>query len=360
MSASQGEGVGASPGGRWRRRLVLCCVLLPVLVGLLLAACARGQGTPSAPTPTAAPGREPGAADSPVARPELLPTATLTITVWGPELMAPLDQVAGGSVLAGQLRAFSDARPGWQVDYVRKKAYGPGGLVHFLRATHAVAPERMPDLVLLDMRELGLLADDHLLQPVEPLLGPEATADLAPFARAAGTVGDHLLAAQYAADLCFLAQRRSRRSTAAANAPAPRRKTRGRWPDRGGYRRPHTRGRSRTSVQAGSVFLSSLSPFDGHAVVAYVLRVACSVDRVLCPLPVVCGRSWPAGNGQLTTDHGQRKTEHATRYTSSSSIASHSNPYSISAPPRPRTCALRSIHVQRSRSMSQNCRRRWA
>jgi len=119
--------------------------------------------------------------------------------------MAPLDEAPGGTVLAGQIGGFEQAHPGWRVRYVRKKPYGQGGLVHFLQSTQAVAPELLPDLVLLDMSELGLLANDSLLQPLEPLLGPDVASDLAPFARQAGLVGDQLLAIQYEADLRFLA-----------------------------------------------------------------------------------------------------------------------------------------------------------
>jgi ABC-type glycerol-3-phosphate transport system substrate-binding protein len=108
-------------------------------------------------------------------------------------------------VFADQIRAFAEAHPEWSVDYVRKKPYGQGGLVHFVRSTKAVAPELLPDLVLLDMREIGLLAGDSFLQPLEPLLGAEIISDLMPFAREAGQVGDHLLAVQYEADLRFLA-----------------------------------------------------------------------------------------------------------------------------------------------------------
>ncbi|MGQ9684288.1 MAG: ABC transporter substrate-binding protein [Anaerolineae bacterium] len=207
MCANQGEGAGTSPGGCWGRRLVLCCAVLTILLGSLLATCTPKEGTGPRPTPlaTIAPGATPAATNSPVAQANISPTASLTITVWGPEFLAPSDQVAGGSVLAEQFRAFGEAHPGWAVDYVRKKPYGPGGLVHFLKATHLVAPNQLPDLIVLDMRELGLLTDEQLLQPVEPLLGTGVMADLVPFARTAGTVGDHLLAAQYAADLCFLA-----------------------------------------------------------------------------------------------------------------------------------------------------------
>jgi len=119
--------------------------------------------------------------------------------------MAPLDDVPGGAVLAAQIDAYVKAHPGRQVHYVRKKPYGPGGIVHFLQTTAPVAPELLPDLVLIDMSEIGLLLDGSPLQPLEGLIGDTVLADLMPFARQAGQAGEHLLAVQYEADLCFLA-----------------------------------------------------------------------------------------------------------------------------------------------------------
>jgi len=78
-------------------------------------------------------------------------------------------------------------------------------VTQYLSAARAVAPDSLPDLALVDMREIGLLAAVSLPQPLEPILGADVVADLMPFAREAGQVGDHLLAAQYEADIGFLA-----------------------------------------------------------------------------------------------------------------------------------------------------------
>ncbi len=214
MSATRGEGAGGHAHTLGLRRPALSWCLLPLLAGLLLlAACRAGQQAPAresplAPTTPAAPQATPPPRAEGSAQPHvtpITPSDRLTLTIWGPDTMAPLDDAAGGTVLAAQMRSFAEAHPGWQVEYVRKKPYGPGGLVHFLRSTRAVAPQLLPDLVLVDMSEIGLLAGDSLLQPLEALLGQDTVADLQPFARDAGKVGDHLLAVQYEADLRFLA-----------------------------------------------------------------------------------------------------------------------------------------------------------
>lgn len=190
---------------------------------LLPAACCRGPAShgsvwgraanPASETPPiAATPATPQANPAPETKASLAapvtPASNVSIlTIWGPDFMAPLDDAPGGAVLAGQIQAFERAHPGWQVRYVRKKPYGQGGLVHFLRATRAAAPELLPDLVLLDMSEISLLTQnqDSWFQPLGPLLGEEITSDLVPFAQEAGRVGDELVAIQYEADLRFLA-----------------------------------------------------------------------------------------------------------------------------------------------------------
>lgn len=211
MSASREERAKNDTSARFLRRPTLSWRLLPIVAALLLAVACRGRqapiagGTPVAPaTPNAtiAPkiNSTPISPGTPVP-----PPVKTTLTIWGPDFMAPSQDVPGGDILAAQIKAFEGAHPGCQVRYVRKKPYGQGGLVHFLRSTHAVAPELLPDLVLLDMSEVGLLADADLLQPLEPLLSKETISDLLPFARQAGQAGEHLMAIQYETDVRFLA-----------------------------------------------------------------------------------------------------------------------------------------------------------
>jgi ABC-type glycerol-3-phosphate transport system substrate-binding protein len=211
MSASQGRGVERRDGAFACHRPALSWrLLIVVAAGLVVVAC-RGSQTPvpaekalpsapATPLSTVVPGQSPRATTWPSS-----PARVLTLTVWGPDSMAPLSDVPGGDVFAAQIDAFTQARPGWQVRYVRKKPYGQGGIAHFLRSTAAVAPAQLPDLALVDMREVAELAGSSLLQPLEPLLDAGLMADLAPFARQAGQVGEHLVAVQYDADLRFLA-----------------------------------------------------------------------------------------------------------------------------------------------------------
>ena len=210
MSVSRGRGARNLMGLPASRHAALSWRLLGVAAFLLLcAACTRRQTATSQmiPTASAIPATPaPGARNTPYASATpTLSSTVLTLTIWGPDWMAPLPDVPGGPILAQQIAAFQEAHPNWRVQYIRKKPYGQGGLTHFLRATRAVAPDSLPDLALVDMSEIGLLAADGLLQPLDSPLGPEMIADLVPFAKEAGQVGEQLLAVQYEADLRFLA-----------------------------------------------------------------------------------------------------------------------------------------------------------
>lgn len=213
MNARLGKGVSPHPGTLGPGVARFWRLLLAVAVLLTLAACDRKPTAPARQSPTAPATQEEPTTGPPPAdtrrpqspQPAATPASNLTLTIWGPDFMAPLDDVTGGHVLAEQIRAFEASRPGLAVRYVRKKPYGQGGVTHYLRSTQAVAPELLPDLALVDMKEIGLLAADSLLQPLDPLLGAELISDLMPFAHEAGQVGGKLLALQYEADIRFLA-----------------------------------------------------------------------------------------------------------------------------------------------------------
>ncbi len=65
-------------------------------------------------------------------------------------------------------------------------------------------PELLPDLVLIDVDELGVAVQAELVRPLDDLLPADLVADLYPFARKAGTVDGRLYALQFQADLDHL------------------------------------------------------------------------------------------------------------------------------------------------------------
>jgi maltose-binding protein MalE len=114
--------------------------------------------------------------------PVLTATRNLTLTVWTTEELSP-SGARGGRVLKSQIDAFSKSRPNLRVDFILKKATGTGGLVDFLVNTQAAAPQMLPDLILLDSRELDSAAQTGLVQPLDSDLPAGIYADLFPSAQ---------------------------------------------------------------------------------------------------------------------------------------------------------------------------------
>ncbi len=164
-----------------------------VLAGFFwLAAC--GAGNPTAPTPaTATPEtvplplattNVPVATRAPIATlvpiPEANPPSSpIALNLWVPEDFAPGAE-RGGDVLEAQLAEFQSIHPGITVNYVLKAPYGKGGLVDWLRQLTELMPDRLPDAVIVDSRELDQLEQLQLLQPMSRELPSGAFWDLFP------------------------------------------------------------------------------------------------------------------------------------------------------------------------------------
>jgi ABC-type glycerol-3-phosphate transport system substrate-binding protein len=172
-----------------------------VLLVLAVTACsAPAPATPRASrasTPTQPP------------QPTTVPTAAISaeagpvkLVWWTPEFLSPQASQPAGSILAGQLQAYSEAQGGKvQVETVRKARYGKGGLLDSLRTAQPVAKTMLPDIVALDTAEVEKAVEAGLLQPLNPLLGTGVTENLYPFASEAGLFNKRLYAVQYLADV---------------------------------------------------------------------------------------------------------------------------------------------------------------
>ena len=122
---------------------------------------------PAAPTATAPPSPTPAAAIS--------NTRRITLTLWYPEHLAPARDQPGGAVLAEQYEAFAEMYPDVHVAGSRFKASGAGGLLDYVLTTSKVLPHDLPDLVLLNLRDLPRAAG--LLQPLDDLWESEPWSD---------------------------------------------------------------------------------------------------------------------------------------------------------------------------------------
>lgn len=160
-------------GTRWDRLLPpgLVIGILLIASSQLLSACSQPspRTTPErlTPTPAASPAGSPPASAT---RLVPLPTAAgtsdqIALKVWAPEELSPTAS-RGGDVLRRQIAAFRVEHPDIDVSYELKGAHGKGGLVDFVLQVNDLVPERLPDVVIVESRELEPLARAGLVQPL--------------------------------------------------------------------------------------------------------------------------------------------------------------------------------------------------
>ncbi|MFQ5854712.1 MAG: ABC transporter substrate-binding protein [Anaerolineae bacterium] len=154
---------------------------------------ASGQATQTVP-PTVVP-----------AQPTPTPTPDIVrLTLWITEALGPLGQAPGARTLSAQIAAFETANLGVKVDVVLKKPYGKGGMLDFLTTTAAAVPTALPDVAILDIRELAIAAKRELIQPLDGRITPEVAQDLVAPARTAGQVGNAWFGLPFEADVQHL------------------------------------------------------------------------------------------------------------------------------------------------------------
>lgn len=151
----------------------------------LLVAC--GAGTPAFPPPTLPPAsRAPALADLPPpalptrvpAAPAQAPAASpIVLTVWVTEDFGPGAE-RGGDLLATRMRAFETKHTGVGINYVLKGTNGKGGLVDWLIQLQELMPDRLPDVAIVDSRELDTLQAHGLLKTLNRSLPSGAYWDL--------------------------------------------------------------------------------------------------------------------------------------------------------------------------------------
>lgn len=130
---------------------------------------------------------------------------TVTLKLWYPEHLAPSSAQPGGSALRQQIHDFEEYYPRFKISGVRMGAYGPGGLLDYLRTTSRILPEELPDLVALDLNEVPQAAELGVLQAMDYLLPAELLEALFPFANAGSLYRGQRVAVPYEVDARFLA-----------------------------------------------------------------------------------------------------------------------------------------------------------
>ena len=183
--------------GIWFQIFILAC--------LLLTGC--DQATPDL---TSEAGTE-IAADIPTAPPPVeqeqvvsvdesvidLESAKFTLRVWVTAEINAQPATNGGDVLAAQLQAFDDNHPDVTLDVQVKSVAAQGGMLSYLRTGRSIAPNAMPDLILLPSNQLKVAHNEGLLYPLDSLV---STNGLYPAARQLGTIDGELFGFPLALD----------------------------------------------------------------------------------------------------------------------------------------------------------------
>jgi ABC-type glycerol-3-phosphate transport system substrate-binding protein len=121
--------------------------------------------------------------------PEKLP---LTLTLWTVE---PVSALAGGELgdfFQASIRNFERTNPDLELKVLIKKPGGKGGMLDFLRNAKEVAPSVLPDVAVIDAKDLRQALNEGLAQSLNGKLDRSIVQDLLPAARRIGTVNGTL------------------------------------------------------------------------------------------------------------------------------------------------------------------------
>jgi maltose-binding protein MalE len=137
---------------------------------------------------------------SPVSRPTVNPspgateavpdTEPTTLNVWILNEFGPDSENPGNLILADQLSEFDSSHPEIVLNVDVKSSAGQGGTLNYLRTGRNVAPDILPDLIMLESDQLAVAAAEELIFPLDGLLQEETIEDLLPAARSLVRAGE--------------------------------------------------------------------------------------------------------------------------------------------------------------------------
>ncbi len=180
-----------------------------LLVFILMSAVA-GCGTAPAsialtslPTQTA-PAATPTTAPSPAPTLIAQERPMMTLALWLPEPLAPLDNARAAALRAAWQESFAVLEPDVQVSIRVRRAADAGGILATLRSASLVAPGALPDLALLRRADLTTAVAAGLIQPLPSTISA-IDDDLHPAVIALGTVDGVRYGLPYTLDALHLA-----------------------------------------------------------------------------------------------------------------------------------------------------------
>jgi ABC-type glycerol-3-phosphate transport system substrate-binding protein len=185
--------------------------LILLMILILLAGCggedessSEPTATRTAPSPTFTP--LPVAQNTPLPTDEATPPEMVSLRIWWPEPLAPLDRPEVTELLNQLISDFATDQEGRvDVDFRLKGYSDPGGVMATLRSAVAVAPDALPDLTLIRREDLVVAAQSGLIYPLEGLISSTIIGDLYDSALALGTVNGQVYGLPLALDVLQLA-----------------------------------------------------------------------------------------------------------------------------------------------------------
>lgn len=130
------------------------------------------------------------------------------LVIWLPEFLAPNLETAAGDVLATAYTQFEQMHPELRLEVHIKTEVGEANIYDYVRSARKVAPAIVPDIIVVDSRQLWRLVDSISIQPLDRSAIPELV-DMYPFALNTATYKDEIYGIPYAADLLHMAYRKS-------------------------------------------------------------------------------------------------------------------------------------------------------
>lgn len=198
-------------------RLRSCCIAFLILSALSLALWACSGAAPQSPTPGIFPTAAPTGVPQDTARPSPpAPTseptpAAVELNVWvPPEFDLPTEH----PLAQAMDEEFGAEHPNLRVTLSVKQAHGKGGLLDLLASASQVAPNFVPDVVLMSNADLAQAAQAKLVQPLETLAQPGWVESLFPNLLPLGVYDGVRYGIPFGVDLVHLAYRASITATA--------------------------------------------------------------------------------------------------------------------------------------------------
>jgi ABC-type glycerol-3-phosphate transport system substrate-binding protein len=132
---------------------------------------------------------------------ESAPQGEITLRVWWVEAMYPFDNDSARGILEAQIAEFNQANDDIEVILRLKATTGDGALVTTIVAAQPVAPNAIPDLILIPRNDLFRASRSNLVQPLEDWIPASLQNDIPANVLALGRVGDTLYGLPYSISL---------------------------------------------------------------------------------------------------------------------------------------------------------------